>query len=57
MVAVMSATSERSSSSYDVTGRWGVCITGVPHRVIGRTVPPSGSATDAGESWGASGMA
>ncbi len=57
MVAVMSATSARSSSSYDVTGCCGVCITGVPHRVIARTVPPSGSTTDAGETWGASRMA
>ena len=43
IVATMSATSARSSSSNAVTGACGRCITGVPQRVIGRTVPPSGS--------------
>ena len=32
-----------ASSSYDVTRACGRCMTGVPQRVIGRTVPPSGS--------------
>ena len=43
MVATMSATRVRRSSSYAVTSACGRCITGVPQRVIGRTVPPSGS--------------
>ncbi len=36
----MSRTRVCSSSSNRVTGAVGVCITGVPHRVIGSTVPP-----------------
>ncbi len=44
----------RSSSSYDVTGRAGRCITSAPQRTTGRTVPPVGSATEVGET-GASG--
>ena len=43
IVATMSATSVRSSSSKAVTGCCGRCITGVPQRVMGRTVPPEGS--------------
>src|SRR5690606_12234185 len=39
----MSAARVRRPSSKAVTGRFGRCITAVPHRVIGRTVPPSGS--------------
>ena len=40
MVANMSRTSVRSSSSNVSTGRVGACITGVPQRVIGSTRPP-----------------
>ena len=49
IVATMSATSARSSSSYDVTGRAWRCITSVPQRVTGRTVPPCGSSAEVGE--------
>ena len=52
IVATMSATRARSSSSYDVTGRAGRCITSVPHRTTGRTVPPVGSSTEPGETGG-----
>ena len=39
----------RSSSSYDVTGRALRCITSVPQRVTGRTVPPREAADVGGE--------
>ena len=55
IVATMSATSERSSSSYDVTGRARRCMTSVPQRVTGRTVPPSGSSAESGETGSRSG--
>ena len=40
MVANMSRIRSRSSSSNSVTGRVRRCMTGVPQRVIGSTVPP-----------------
>jgi hypothetical protein len=43
IVATMSATRLRKSSSYVVTGSWARCMTGAPQRVTGRTVPPVGS--------------
>ena len=46
MVATMSATRDRSSSSYAVTGVQGACMTGVPQLVIGRAVPPGRFAPD-----------
>ena len=55
MVATMSATRLRSSSSYVVTGWLRRCMTSVPQRVIGRTVPPSGSGPCGAR--GSSGMA
>ena len=49
IVALMSATSDRSASSYSVTAVAGWCMTGVPHRVMARTVPPLGSGADSGD--------